>query len=164
MTPQQFNELRDRLVALGYGKEIIWAESLMPCGDPERFLYEYVWVVLCSGLKEQVARRIESRVLAALLERGHITPHEFGHDGKRAAIENMFACYRHHYESYRASDDKLAYLRKLPFIGGITQYHLAKNLGMDVVKPDRHLVRIAEKFETTPGRALRQTRSRRRLP
>jgi hypothetical protein len=34
-------------------------------------------------------------------------------------------------------------LRKLPFIGPVTSYHLAKNLGIDVVKRDRHLVRLA---------------------
>jgi len=36
------------------------------------------------------------------------------------------------------------YLRQLPFMGPATSFHLAKNLGLDVVKPDRHLVRIAE--------------------
>lgn len=38
---------------------------------------------------------------------------------------------------------KVAYLRSLPWIGDITCWHLAKNYGHDVAKPDRHLVRIA---------------------
>jgi hypothetical protein len=33
-------------------------------------------------------------------------------------------------------------LREFPFMGPATSFHLAKNLGMDVVKPDRHLLRI----------------------
>ena len=37
----------------------------------------------------------------------------------------------------------VSYLQKFPFIGPVTSYHLAKNLGLDVVKPDRHLVRMA---------------------
>ncbi len=36
------------------------------------------------------------------------------------------------------------FLKTLDFIGPITCYHLAKNIGLDVVKPDRHLVRITE--------------------
>src|SRR6202011_3360269 len=49
------------------------------------------------------------------------------------------------FESYRIEilQDPISALRRLPYIGGITVYHLAKNLGADVVKPDRHLVRLA---------------------
>ncbi|MGV8041499.1 MAG: hypothetical protein AB2L07_16035 [Thermoanaerobaculaceae bacterium] len=35
-------------------------------------------------------------------------------------------------------------LCSLPWIGPATSRHLAKNLGLNVAKPDRHLVRIAE--------------------
>ena len=35
------------------------------------------------------------------------------------------------------------FLQQLPFIGPVTACHLAKNLGMAVVKPDRHLARLA---------------------
>ena len=31
-------------------------------------------------------------------------------------------------------------------IGPITKFHLARNIGIDCAKPDRHLVRIAERF------------------
>ena len=34
-------------------------------------------------------------------------------------------------------------LRRFDYIGEVTVYHLAKNLGVDVAKPDRHLVRLA---------------------
>jgi thermostable 8-oxoguanine DNA glycosylase len=68
-------------------------------------------------------------------------------------------------------DDRLAtpeLLQRLPFIGKITCYHLARNIGLlDFVKPDVHLVRMAkhwgyadpqtmceelgEKFDLKPG-------------
>ena len=38
----------------------------------------------------------------------------------------------------------IKYLEGFDFIGPTTCYHLAKNIGLDVVKPDRHLVRIAK--------------------
>ena len=36
------------------------------------------------------------------------------------------------------------YLESFPFIGPITKFHLAKNIGIDVAKPDRHLSRISK--------------------
>ena len=44
----------------------------------------------------------------------------------------------------------MAYLESIPWIGGITKYHLAKNLGFDCCKPDRHLVRISKEYNTSP--------------
>ncbi len=41
-------------------------------------------------------------------------------------------------------DEVLEYLESYPFIGSVTRYHLARNCGYDVVKPDVHLVRLAE--------------------
>jgi len=35
------------------------------------------------------------------------------------------------------------FLGRLDFIGPVTRYHLAKNIGLDVAKPDRHLARVA---------------------
>jgi hypothetical protein len=34
-------------------------------------------------------------------------------------------------------------LRRLAYVGPVTVWHLAKNLGMNTAKPDRHLERIA---------------------
>lgn len=36
------------------------------------------------------------------------------------------------------------FLRTFPFIGPTTSYHFAKNIGLDVVKPDRHLLRLCK--------------------
>lgn len=40
--------------------------------------------------------------------------------------------------------DGIQALRSFKYIGPIIVYHLAKNIGIDVAKPDRHLMRIAE--------------------
>jgi len=50
----------------------------------------------------------------------------------------------------RTKQNPLEYLSTFPFIGPITKYHLARNLGFEFIKPDRHLVRLAEKFGLTP--------------
>ena len=36
------------------------------------------------------------------------------------------------------------FLKTFDFIGPVTCYHLGKNIGLEVVKPDRHLVSIAQ--------------------
>jgi hypothetical protein len=38
----------------------------------------------------------------------------------------------------------VSFLRTFDFIGPVTGFHLAKNVGLDIVKPDRHLTRMAE--------------------
>ena len=38
----------------------------------------------------------------------------------------------------------LSFLQHQPYIGPATCYHLAKNLGLNVAKPDRHLLRVSE--------------------
>ena len=43
----------------------------------------------------------------------------------------------------------LEWLQGLPWIGGITKYHLAKNLGIDCAKPDVHLQRLADREGVT---------------
>jgi hypothetical protein len=46
----------------------------------------------------------------------------------------------------RIEGDTMSELEKFPYIGTVTKFHLAKNLGLDVAKPDRHLVRVANRF------------------
>ena len=43
----------------------------------------------------------------------------------------------------KIADHGIEYLESFPYIGTVTKFHLGKNLGLDVVKPDRHLCRIA---------------------
>jgi endonuclease III len=43
-------------------------------------------------------------------------------------------------------DQPVTELRRLPHVGQVTAWHLAKNLGLDVAKPDRHLARLAQQF------------------
>ena len=147
MKLEDFWELYDEVVDNGYQKEIDWQENLKPCGDADTFLQEYIWVVLNSGMKNQVARKIYERIKKALATVQPIN-RVFKHKGKAAAILNMSLVADDIFKMYQDAEDKLVFLETLSFIGKTTKYHLAKNLGLDVCKPDRHLVRIAERFNT----------------
>lgn len=132
----------DFLTDHGYGDEIRWAETLKPLEEQteETFFQEYVWVVLNAGMKEQAARGVYQRFMEA---RDLST---IRHAGKREAVERALEHGSEWYSALLSAEDKIVYLETLPWVGPITKYHLARNLGIECVKPDRHLVRLAKRF------------------
>jgi hypothetical protein len=144
-----FQESLKMLIEDGYEDEINWQRNLAPVTDPVVFRDETIWVILNSGMKEQIARMIWNRIKEAW-NQGKTTETAFRHKGKVAAIDQVCANYKDIFKQYQASDNKVDFLQTIPFIGGITKWHLAKNMGIDVVKPDRHLIRIANYYKTTP--------------
>lgn len=143
MRENTFNELRNKLDALGYKHESEWAENVKPISDVNTFFCEYMWVVINSGMKNQIAKLIYDRMNKEGFD-------SFGHKGKVKAIKEVHQNADKYFNDYLKADDKLAFLGTMPFIGKITKYHLAKNYGLDFCKPDRHLERIAKKYKTTP--------------
>jgi hypothetical protein len=115
------------------------------------FFQEYAWVVLNSGMKNQVAQMIWDKVKSAL-RLGDRVDTVFKHPGKGTAIQQAWGNREKLFLDYQSQPaaELLNWLQALPWIGPITKYHLAKNLGLDVCKPDRHLVRIASKYGLTP--------------
>lgn len=149
MGSDRYLTIKAKLVDIGYANEIDWAESLKPCTSASNFMIETIWVILNSGMKNQVARKIMDRVFNAI-DLGNKVSSVFGHKGKASAIEYILSNYDRLFKEYQEAKDKLAYLETLPWIGKITKYHLARNLGFDVCKPDRHLERLAKQNNTTP--------------
>jgi hypothetical protein len=126
-----------------YESEIDYIDSLKPIGkqDAHTFFLEYVWVVINAGMKEQIARNIYNRYC----ENFDISV--IRHQSKHDAIKYMMNNYSIKFSELINANDKIEYLQTLPWIGQITKYHLARNIGIDTVKPDRHLVRLAEMFK-----------------
>jgi hypothetical protein len=138
---QFYQNAKSTCIREGYGYEIK-AVSKRNFNDASAgiFLHQYVYVVLNSGMKNQVAKRIFHRFWASQDLK------VISHQGKRLAIASALRNYQKWFDELCKSDDKLAYLETLSWIGPITKYHLARNLGIDVAKPDRRLVRIARHF------------------
>ena len=151
MKPEEYLSLKETLLSIGYDKEITWAETVRPPRDAESFFAEYAWVVLNSGMKNQVAWKIWERIKGALHCALPVCA-AFNHPGKSKAIQEAWERREEIFRKYlaQADDQKLAWLEALPWIGPITKYHLGKNLGMDLCKPDRHMVRIAGGYRMTP--------------
>jgi len=103
------------------------------------FLTQYIYVVLNAGMKNQIAEKIFEKTMKEGISAIH-------HEGKRKAVEVALVKYRDWFAELDRIQNKIAYLETLPWIGPITKYHLARNLGMDCVKPDRHLMRLAKEY------------------
>jgi hypothetical protein len=153
MQVEMFNRILNVLDKLGVAqKDIDWAEHCKAPVSAEEFASETIFVICNSGMKNTVARRIYERVMCALHE-GRSATTAFGHEGKAMAIDHIWISRSHLFHEYLNAADKVAYCETLPFIGAITKFHLAKNFGVQVAKPDVHLQRLAD-HENTTAQAL----------
>lgn len=128
--------------------DIAWSENLKPPVDADDFASEAIFVICNSGMKNTIAVKIFAKVMAAI--QGGISAFAvFGHPGKAKAIDAIWRDREALLASYSAAPDKIEFCASLPWIGGITKYHLAKNFGADVAKPDVHLQRLADREGVT---------------
>lgn len=145
------------VIEAGFASEIIWQRTRRIADlTPNSFLEEAAWVILSSGMRESVIRGIFPQLSHALhfWNPSHIVGDSgarvhalsiFGHVRKVDAIlEAARVADELHADSLReilARDPECLFAR-LPYVGPVTGRHLAKNLGIPVAKPDRHLVRL----------------------
>lgn len=145
----------------GFVGDIDWQQSVTLDGLTEQgFLCETAFVILNSGMRATVVRTVWPEISWAFLQwrsARAIVEHRtactdsalkvFKHRPKIEAIAKVaeivdrlgFDAVKH-----GIARDGIAFLRQFPFIGPVTCYHLGKNIGLPVVKPDRHLVRMAD--------------------
>lgn len=154
---------KKKLVEMGFADEIEWqyGTSLNSLTE-EIFLKEVAWVILNSGMKEAVVRKKFAAICKAffnLKSAQNIIDNmdecrknalkQFNHLGKvnsiiNIAIEiNLEGFSTIHYKIKRYG---LEYLRHFPYLGPVTSIHLAKNIGIPIAKPDRHMANLAIKF------------------
>ncbi len=128
----------------------------------EGFLRESAWVILNAGIREQVVRGVFPAISAAFFQwasakqiasrstackRAALAV--FHHQGKISAVVDVATSIANRgFEAFwsKVVADPLETLRQLPFVGPVTVYHLAKNLGFDTAKPDRHMARLANQL------------------
>jgi hypothetical protein len=151
---------KQTVVRKGYASEIDWQYSVsLEDLDETTFLREAAWVILCSGFRESTVRRKFPEITRAFLDwqsAREIVEHgemckkralcHFAHDGKVSAIVAVAShlhCHGLEEVVREIKENGILYLQQLPFIGPATSYHLAKNIGLSVAKPDRHLSKIA---------------------
>lgn len=167
-TPTElFHEAEQFLCQNGFGPEIIWCENRPSFDkmDQRSFLCEYAFVVYNSGMKYSVIHGkwvlltdafhlfVPHRIVMFSEEIRENVLSIFGNRRKVDAVITVAKkIVKERFENIRKQilENPLDYLDSLPQIGPATKYHLARNIGFDYVKPDRHLVRLAAKYDMTP--------------
>lgn len=138
-----FHFAKRKIIEKGYSYEIDSVEKRnFRDTTANDFLSQYCYVVINAGMRNQIAEKIYQK----LCKEGSDT---IGHRGKRIAIKSMSLSYEHDFEKLKnckTIEQKLEFLVSLKWIGDITKYHLARNLGLDFAKPDRHLERLKVKY------------------
>jgi hypothetical protein len=149
-----------RVLASGFGSEIIWQKTLRIEELTESaLLRECAWVILSSGMREAVVRRKFSSISEAFF--GWASAHQIV-SHRDQCVRSALLCFRHkpkieaiaqaatiiHEKGFGAVReeidlDPIAALRQFPYIGPTTSFHIAKNIGLSVAKPDRHMCRLA---------------------
>lgn len=152
---------KDYVIKAGFGSEVEWQQNLLfeEVGETH-FLSELAWVILCTGMKEAIVRTRFNAISFCFFDWESAQKivdlqtfcyksalHYFNHPRKiNAIIKSSERIVAMGFDELKSSLNNLPLetLRRFPFVGPITSYHLAKNLGIAVAKPDRHLVRICK--------------------
>jgi len=138
-----FAEIDRAVHDAGYAAAIDWSENIKAPTTAAKFAAEVIYVICNSGMSNRVAVPIFERCMAAL-RHGESVSTVFGHQDKAAAIDEIWRHRVLFFRKLREADDLIEFCESLPWVGKITKFHLAKNLGADVAKPDVHLNRLAE--------------------
>ncbi|MFA5202979.1 MAG: hypothetical protein WC708_01000 [Lentisphaeria bacterium] len=126
---------------------------------PEKFFLECMWVIHATGFNAQVVGQMMPKLVTAYGQ-WNILGHEnienvlervckiCNNPAKIESVRSIAGIMvgTNNWENFKqdrlSSPDKL---KELPYIGKVTCFHLARNIGLlDSVKPDLHLVRLAK--------------------
>jgi hypothetical protein len=155
-----FSMASDYVRAAGLDAEVEWQRrtSLDRFTETE-LLRESAWVILCTGFREAVVRHVfghislcfcdwesAAAIVAADPACKIAARASFRNEAKLNAILGV-AAFVHElgFQVFKTAvvGDPIRQLSRLPFIGPVTVWHLAKNLGLNAAKPDRHLMRLS---------------------
>lgn len=128
----------------------------------EYFYSEYAWVVLSSGLSVKVVNKVfdplsdifgqwksPSEIVGNRKKIKTKALNVFNNQLKINAIIEMADYLQQtsiEHEIKQIQKFGIGYLQNFKFLGPATSFHFAKNIGLNLAKPDRHLVRIANRF------------------
>jgi hypothetical protein len=130
--------------------------------NPEHFFCEYVWVVHATGFSAKAVGKFMPRLMEAYGPYQELANRAIDRAIDRVKVvcnnpQKIKAVHTtsqlldkniklHGWDEFR--NTKLAtpeQLQKLSYIGPVTCYHLARNIGLlNCVKPDLHLIRLAD--------------------
>jgi len=153
--------MKEWIITVGYAWEVDWQDSLRFSDfDETQFLREVAWVILSAGFSSAVVRKHFLSISEAFCCFRNAAVIVDNRDKCRRNAIKVFAnrrkidaiidvavdvCTSGFQETKsRINEEGYIYLQGLSQIGPVSAVHLMKNLGLDVIKPDRHLIRAAQ--------------------
>ncbi len=113
----------------------------------EDFVSSVAYVILAAGFSQKTAKKYHRIIMEKIRENSCIEDllKIFNNKSKIISIMRVWNNRAKFYEDFykcKSSYEKINYLKTLPHIGKITANHLARNLGVDVVKYDIWIQRL----------------------
>ncbi len=157
---EAYLKAKESIIGEGFAAEIDWqAEIRFSQITESDFLREAAWVVLSSGMRETVIRLKFNAISKAFYywrnandiidnsEKCRNQALKIFHNQKKIdaiiSIAEQISVQGFGIFKTNIQTGGVKFIQSLPFMGPATSYHFAKNIGLDVVKPDRHLLRVA---------------------
>lgn len=161
--PLTYFEKARAFVERFYGRELEAFQSVRFSEvSPEFFAREHAWVVHATGFSAKAVGKFMPRLLRAYGHWSDLARREepevmdavlpvCNNPQKARAVWKTAKLIRDGIDAYGWEKYRQDYLstpellRELPYVGPVTCFHLARNIGLlECVKPDLHLVRMAE--------------------
>lgn len=119
---------------------------------PDAFAEMCAYVILAGGFSQKTAKRIHKNIMDYIYKNGAYFDAIFQMFHNKNKVSAICKIWENRTELcdgfYRCEtdDERLKYLSQLPHIGKITANHLARNLGVDVVKYDVWIRRLGAQY------------------
>lgn len=157
---QAYFFVKDVIIKNGYAPEVDWQHNISFNDITSSvFIKETSWVILASGMSDYVVSR-KFNDLSNVFFDWNIELIMLNKDICKSNALKIFNHVKKINSIIEAANilndlglkeikrmllvDGVDYLERFPFIGPITKFHLAKNIGLEFSKPDRHLKRISD--------------------
>ena len=166
-----YKKCKKLVIDAGFKTEIEWQSNIdIDQLTESTFLREHAWVTLSSGMKEKVVRTIFQRFsqifynwksAEVIMKNEHLCRDAafaiFANNKKiEAILQTSRIISTDGFEEVKRSimENPEKILMEFPYIGPVTYYHLAKNIGLHVAKPDRHLSKLARELNISSVQTL----------
>ena len=152
---ETFNQLETYLISSGLASDKDSFEVIKqrlqnpPTLSPNEFASEVIYVILASGFKQKIAKQKFFEIMEFIKSGKDVNPTNllpiFGNKNKINAICKVWNNQDNYCTSFyklTTTDEKLDFLKTLPYIGEIIKNHIARNLGINKVKYDIWIQRL----------------------
>lgn len=150
----------------GYVKNVEHLKDLMnkkpyKTINTDGFLREYLWVVFTCGFKADTVKKHWTEIKSMCCDFDISKTKQYSFDellemspiknkkkvkAVKKSCEIINDCFINKVHNIEGAENAKSLLKKLPFIGEVTVYHIMRNIGIDCFKPDRHIVNIKEEL------------------